>query len=480
MRNAGREPFLSIMIKSRISAASDQLTWLGVLIYIGIVPLLPSLERRPHDLARLLQMPLLALAGLGGLLAIWSGRFGAGRWAWLGVFLLLIASVSASCAAVPSMAFRELMLLVGLVAVARSLIAAIRTMGLRPTLIGVLAGAASYALMLILVSALAMSNGVGVDNWRLIVGFDNPRFFNHVQTVAMPLLAAMIASTALRPLWRVLAALTLVVNWTLLGLTLGRATLLSLTLASVLGALLMGKQGRQVAAHMLMAAVAGALLYWFMFSLLPQAQGLATVDALNAYVNPSSDHSRTYLWRIALQHVSEHPWLGIGPMHFAHAPNLKGAHPHNMYLLVAAELGVPALLLLLLATFKAMHYAGKAIRDDLVDDRPLAVGAWLACVAVLVDAGFSGNLVMPVAQLWVVLAAALLASSCWTAVPTRPATVGLRYGGVVGAAVVLCGLIWLTVTTYQDWERMAATGVSQQPQDGGSSYRPRFWLDGWF
>ena len=378
------------------------------------------------------------------------------------------------------MALRELMLIAGLMAVTRSLATAIRDIGPELTLTCVVAGAASYSLVLILVTVLAMLDGVGVDNWRLIVGFDNPRFFNHVQTVSMPLLAAAIASASLRPLWRMLAAVALVLNWTLLVLTLGRATLLSLALVSFLGAFLMEKRGRQIAFNMLLAAVAGGLFYWLIFGFLPKVQGLSTADSVNAYASPSNDHSRFYLWRIALEHIAEHPWLGIGPMHFAHEPNLKGAHPHNMYLLVAAELGLPALLLLLVAVFRAMHSAYKVLQSNHVGDPPLALGAWLACVSLLIDAGFSGNLVMPVAQLWVVLAAALLASSCWPARPPQPMPAVLRHGSVIVAAALLFGLIWLATTTWQDWERMSVTSASQPPKDGGGSYRPRFWLDGWF
>ena len=52
------------------------------------------------------------------------------------------------------------------------------------------------------------------------------------------------------------------------------------------------------------------------------------------------------LWRISVESALAHPLLGVGPMHFAYVDNGDGAHPHNFWLQLAAESGVPAALLI--------------------------------------------------------------------------------------------------------------------------------------
>ena len=67
----------------------------------------------------------------------------------------------------------------------------------------------------------------------------------------------------------------------------------------------------------------------------------------------TSERARWEVWQSALAMIRDHPWLGVGPNHFATThPAYAGPNsghlrdPHNVYLRVAAEWGVPAALAL--------------------------------------------------------------------------------------------------------------------------------------
>lgn len=134
--------------------------------------------------------------------------------------------------------------------------------------------------------------------------------------------------------------------------------------------------------------------------------------------------SRTVLWWRAWELVAAHPFLGVGPLHFAHdsaALNLP-AHPHNWVMQIGAEWGLPAL---------------------------------------LVDGLLSGLIVMPVSQLLIVL-------------------YGAGYRRWLAAAVVLASMAALL---YGAWPGLpVALRLEAEPSTPptGNIYNPRLWRDGMF
>ena len=66
-----------------------------------------------------------------------------------------------------------------------------------------------------------------------------------------------------------------------------------------------------------------------------------------------SNKGRLEIWRNSLLSIAHRPWLGVGPGNFVSVINeeagaaKKGASAHNLYLDIAAEIGLPGLLILL-------------------------------------------------------------------------------------------------------------------------------------
>ena len=75
------------------------------------------------------------------------------------------------------------------------------------------------------------------------------------------------------------------------------------------------------------------------------------------YQEDASANDRLYLWNIALSLIPAHPVFGIGPDNFPlYAPNT----PHNAYLQVGCEIGLPALMVYVAILLTGLYAAARA------------------------------------------------------------------------------------------------------------------------
>jgi O-antigen ligase len=191
--------------------------------------------------------------------------------------------------------------------------------------------------------------------------------------------------------------------------------------------------------------------------------------------------------KLALQLIAAHPWLGVGPQHFAHEGHKLyiGAHPHDWLLQIAVEWGVPALLCLLGAValgVRGLVRSGKRIAGDDLPRQQILVALLAACTAIFVDGLFSGVLVMPQSQLAIALVIGCAVG--WTrsldtgAAAPKSAPVQ-RYVAAALAAVALCGLVWSVGPGFMQHVRgEALTPVERAINDKGNW--PRLWEAGYF
>lgn len=103
----------------------------------------------------------------------------------------------------------------------------------------------------------------------------------------------------------------------------------------------------------------------------PNAGALSESEPLTQRLDPSTAN-RVKIWRGAAAMIQDHPVWGVG---FGAFPQLLwkyshgeigGIDAHNLYLLYAAEMGIPSLLVYLLLLALAMYYAARLYRraDD--------------------------------------------------------------------------------------------------------------------
>jgi O-antigen ligase len=404
---------------------------------------------------------------------------------WL-IAVLAVASIAT--ASVPLMAAREAALISGLAGTAWIVANRLSAVTLAPVRHAVVLGSALYAFVLALLALSPLVFRAPLDWASLAVGYDNYRFFNHVQTVALPLLAiaALQPATDRVSRWmRASAWFSMSAYWAFVFCSGARGTALGITVAVLLALPLVGWRATvPVARALIVSAIAGLAVYAVIFLLLPAVGMLpAGGSAERSLPSLASDSSRLFLWRISWNEIAASPWLGVGPMHYAHFPNPKAAHPHNIYLQVAAEWGVPMLLLLLALTGRGLWRLARTIRgvpDGLV--RAEGVALLVACLAILADGLVSGNFVMPVAQMWIVLCCAW--AMAWMRLH-RPATTEAAPASAAWSRVVVVGLlasqIWLVMDVWPEATHLQAhlTHVRRDIAPGARA-SPRFWSDGWF
>jgi len=342
---------------------------------------------------------------------------------------------------------------------------------------------AAYLLLEIAIYLSVLKAGIQPKPSQLIVGFDNYRFFNYVQTIALPmlgLLAARLPERGRRLFWWGITALW----WMLLYVSAGRGTFVGLTVAIAVVWCALGKSAWAWCRAMLLAGLAGLLAYLFFYVFIPVARGLAPFGLLLTTVersveNPTS--SRLQLWIRALEMVAEDPWLGAGPLHFAHyGRDLQlGSSPHNWPLQIGSEWGLPALLLLCgalaLALFKLWQLRKLVAAKD-----QSTLTAWLVTgLAILVDGVVSGLIVMPTSQLWI----ALYVGCAWGWTCARsPAfkTVDLRPSKVRLVCLTLAALLLMYALVNGIWPELKEMNVRNGSYSETTVLSPRIFSNGNF
>jgi putative inorganic carbon (HCO3(-)) transporter len=431
-----------------VRAALRYASGLSVALALSGVLVLSFLVFDGHDNQRLLQLAFFFVFALTSLvhgrsaLSFTGPRFTAICWWALGFFLL--GAVSSGQAFSPRHAFYEVASFLMLLMLGLRIACEIAHDGARSTALVITAcglGCALYAFKVAVVYVSALYVGAQPDAGMFTPGFSNIRFLNHAQTVTLPLLVLLCVLSKpgekTRWMWFSVAAFW----WTLLLVTAGRGTVVGLMAGSAAALVLRRGHAAAFCKAMLLTGLAGVAIYVVFFAIVPTAIGFRPFGELFHVVSRSiADPTslRGLIWWRALELIIAHPWLGVGPLHFAHFGSdvRTGAHPHNWILQIASEWGLPALLCLCLATGLAilglLRTAALIPADDVRNHNILV--AWIATgTAILVDGLFSGLFVMPVSQLLITL---YIGCAAGWAMSFRPQSVRLEPASVLRHAIV--------------------------------------------
>lgn len=352
-------------------------------------------------------------------------------------------------------------------------------------------GCAFYILIEFIIYLVLIKLGGQPSNAALIFGFDNYRFFNHVQTITLPLLSLLTCRESygkknVLP-WGVMS-----IWWALLFVSSGRGTFIGMLAGICMSWLCLRKDAWQWCRVMLSSALIGLVIYILFYVLLPVLLGLQPFGFLFSVLDrtiENPDSNRWPLWVRAWELTVAHPWLGVGPLHFAHfGRDLQlGAHPHNWVLQIACEWGIPASLCLVAAVvlgFKRLLAVRQYLAPTDTKNR-LTLAAWLTTgVAILVDGLVSGLIVMPTSQLWI----ALYIGCAWGwAVSMAPIQVETKLGLPIVARV--CSAVGLLMLLYflvnGLWPEIQNLPLHEEQNLQKDLYvnpilRPRIWRAGYF
>ena len=447
-----------------------------------------------HDYARILEVVVCTICGLTLVPRLWQASTNninqrGGDTFFIGhtgiAILTLLALVSVSMAAVPSKALQELTLFIGLACLSGVVASRCTDSETLPTYQAAIVASLIYYNIIFMGLVFGLLNGHAADIDEMTIDFINIRFFNHVQTAALPLIATSIHRHDLSRAWKLAAWMAMAIGFALLLLSGGRGTFVGILFAATLSPLWMRLSTWTCIRPLALSALSGTLFYLVLFIQLPHLLGLPVgANPIDRAQENGSVVGRIYLWKLAIAAIQESPFLGIGPMHYAHRPHPDAAHPHNIYLQIASEWGIPILLLVLFGLIGAIYRHMTAIRS-IEDQRQKLIGGSLliACTAILVDGLVSGNFVMPVSQVWIAICVGM--ATQWTLRHTQCRTnihmhasiqMGVRFCALLIAAAMLVQIALLL----RDLRALAGV-LDRAAQLSVNEYRsPRYWSNGWF
>ena len=209
--------------------------------------------------------------------------------------------------------------------------------------------ATMFAVVSLLIYVLSMLGTTFESRHDLIPwGFENKRHWSHIATWSLPLLPLMITSTRqhlpeiLRPYFTVASYFAGGIWCWILLASMARGSLVSLLAGFVLIHVIFRtfqiQAYRTVFARMVLI---GVVLWIVLEQLIPLSLGVHSVPDINLTTS-----GRLPLWRESWALSLEAPVSGSGLLSWlTHVPltdtyqNMRVGHPHNMYLLWAAELG---------------------------------------------------------------------------------------------------------------------------------------------
>jgi O-antigen ligase len=349
-----------------------------------------------------------------------------------------------------------------------------------------------YSLRALLMYAMALASGFQLDMHSLAAGFSNARHLNHTQTALLPLLVLLSLrapkSSGWRKAWFAVAAFW----WALLFVCEARASVVALFLGCVTAFALRRSNALPFIAMMARTALLGTVLYAMLFLMFPILAGLQPISMpLNVVARTAADptSARNLLWKLAFELIAAHPWLGVGPQHFAHegASLYAAAHPHNWMLQIGAEWGVPALFCLSGAVFlgaRGLVRSGARIADGDRANQEILVALLVACTAIFVDGLLSGVIVMPQSQLAITL---VLGIACaWVrlqqsdAQPSGPVSTVLTRTFIIALVTIgLSGLMWSVAPDFVARARGDALTPAELAKNP-TVHWPRMWEAGYF
>ncbi len=480
-----------------------QLFTLSVLI--GFLTLIPWTQpfwlaspwvAQEHDGQRLVQMALFVCVALASL----QKKLGSDRAlhaghpdpstcnreiAGIAALPVAVAVLSSVWAHRPAWAFLEVVLLGGMFMLAWMLATA-QPHQRKWVWTAALAGVGLFSITTVLSAVLGMAQGLPLLVVTAIPGYSNVRHWNHVQVATIPLMIGAIWYwRTLRPVtWIGMAGVVSCVA--LLWTTGGRAASIALVGSAVLLGLLLGRKAVPVLLRWACYVFFGVLLGMALLQWLPQMLGIPAERLLLARsMTTSSESARLELWARALDMAFEHPWLGVGPMHFANHPNPIAAHPHNIYVQLAAEWGFPMAFVLIGAAMYAMWQMVRRLRQLPADHEALFTGMvlWWGCAAVMIDGLFSGNFVMPMSQVWIATLLGLTwgwwrSTSPSSRAPVAEVPVAQRVALVLWCAVSAVALVWTTAMFLERQTHLLGAPDAWRGQV--LEFAPRYWTMGWF
>jgi len=341
----------------------------------------------------------------------------------------------------------------------------------------------------------AAAHASGVDfNFRIsLLHFSWPRFYNQVQSWAVPAITALPLLFSRSALSAAACLVALALQWYIILVTGARGSFIALSIAMIASLMLISDVRRPLLRWQLPGLILGSLLFaavLFGFeegmtadSLTPSSSAVSgfygnedgSLSSFKAQsvARPLLDPmGRTWMWKVTLRDAGQHPILGIGPMNYVCTSPEHIGHPHNFPLQLAAEWGIPVALAVCILFVLLLGGALQHLRrSDLEDpaDRTISGLLLTGIFAAALHACVSGVMVMPASQVTGMLLVGLLLGLISTRRHEKPSRIAIP---AMISGIVMCGA--LLVLGVHELGTRAERSAQLKP---GEDLRPRMWQD---
>lgn len=352
-----------------------------------------------------------------------------------------------------------------------------------------------YAAMTITVYLFAVTDRFADLSNVIPWGFVNMRYWSHLATWLLPVfpLALLVGPFARNRKWRRCVSFTAAIWWWMVFLTAARGTMLSLALATIVTLLVFGREIVPWAKIFCRFIVFGAVA-WVVLSLL--VPSIVFEEVVIRSIRSDSSGRFPLWWEAWLMSLQSFPW-GQGPQSWLTHELISGqdqlkkrlGHPHNMYLMWAAEYGwmlVAAIFVLVIHSLKDVTLRAKELRSDSVVPPPLLIAFSVSSMAGVLHAGLSAVFIVPASMLVGLCILSLFGALSKPEIRVMPPSCppktrvfeGSAFRMISIAAVLVGGVYW--VQEVWDYHKAMEADLVIYEQGPSAFYFPRFWFHGNF
>ncbi len=332
-------------------------------------------------------------------------------------------------------------------------------------------------------------------------GFVNIRYWSHIATWCLPLMPLAVLVGPLKDVrsWRIGVLLGAGMWWWILFLTTGRGSALGIAFGVMLAVLLFGRRAFPWL-KVFVTYLAVGILIWLLLSVLIPT--MLSDGGIHVRTVHAGDSGRLPLfieaWQMSFQNfpfgMGPQSWLTHERLTAAYSAAGKLGHPHNMYLMWAAEYGWALIAALGVVVLQAIRYFWKIRAVMLVESAPnasdeklLMLAAFTASVsAALFHAGVSAVFMAPGSMLaglfvligfWALILPAGAEPSPSVEMPQQPFF--FRLPALVLSAILLIGWVVWSQDVWGYYQDMREDEELYY-KDVGEGMLPRFWFHGNF
>lgn len=396
------------------------------------------------------------------------------RWVWVFAFTFFLLGVSsAAYSQKPAFAFMQvsLYLEMGLLAL---ILASLRQQAERHfdeiAVSVLLVSWVIYCLVdLYLLSAVSFQIGVTQKQTQDILQlvthpfFDQIRFFTQVLTISLPFAVFPLLNKKLKLWMRIPCWLFLIFMWCLYCGQQSRATVLVAVVVTIYMLIVFRKESLGFLWRHAVALIIAAVLT---FVYLHAGMGVSVRPLLSWH-----NIGRFDIWQNVLTLIQQHPWLGVGPLNYNLSTQIgQLSHPDNTVLLIAAEWGIPAAILMVVLVLWALFKQSSVARHS--ENRAVALVLTASFVAAVTHSLVSDLILFPVSQMLLVLIAGWMLGH--GRVQQQSHTMALRLTLILVALASLAGVVYGVYPYLLQLPKLEAVAV----QTCQCSLSPTFWTLG--